>query len=302
MNDVADLASLTPRVLEWRISGEAIDVGGDWIFVRRSDGHGPLLLFLHGFPSSSYDWRHTLAGLGDNATLALDFLGFGLSDKPPDATYTLFKQADIVERLAANQPRPVVVVAHDMGTSVATELLARDIEGTLSFKLAGLLLLNGSVIIERASMTWAQKALRSPLGAVFARLSNRRMFVRQFARLFSPSYPLSEDEAEDQWDLWRRAGGAQLAHRLIRYVSERQTYAARWHGALRDWQGELWLAWGMRDPVATPNVLASLRQLRPGAPVTELFELGHYPQIEQPTAIARLVAQLASGSRASSPD
>jgi pimeloyl-ACP methyl ester carboxylesterase len=181
-----------------------------------------------------------------------------------------------------------------MGTSVATELLARDLDAGLSFELAGVLLFNGSVIIELASLTWAQKALRSPFGPVLARLSNRRVFVRQFARLFSTFHPLSDEEAEDQWALWRRAGGPRLAHRLIHYIGERQAHAARWHGAIRDWPGELRFAWGMRDPVATPKVLDGLRQLRPAAPVTEVPELGHYPQIERPEAIAALVDDLAS--------
>lgn len=157
-------AAMTPRVLEWRAGGELVELGGNLIFVRRHDGAGPLLLFLHGFPSSSYDWRATLELLDKRSWLTLDFLGFGLSDKPRDAVYSLFDQADIVEQLVARDRRPVILVAHDMGTSVATELLARDLDGTLSFTLAGVLLFNGSVIIERASLTWAQTALRSPLG------------------------------------------------------------------------------------------------------------------------------------------
>jgi pimeloyl-ACP methyl ester carboxylesterase len=159
-----------------------VDVAGHRIFVRRREGAGPLLLFLHGFPSSSYDWRGTLALLGERATLAIDFLGFGLSDKPRRATYSLFAQADVVEQLVGDERRPVVLVAHDMGTSVATELLARDLDAALPFELAGVLLFNGSVIIERACLTWAQKLLRSPLGGALARRSNRRVFVRQFAR------------------------------------------------------------------------------------------------------------------------
>jgi len=290
-------SALTPRVQDWRAGGELVEIGPHRIFVRRRrDGGGPVLLFLHGFPSSSYDWRATLTLLAERPMLAPDFLGFGLSDKPPDATYSLFGQADIVEQLLASDGRPVVVVAHDMGTSVATELLARDLKQSLSFKVAGVLLFNGSMIVERASLTWAQKALRSPLGLAFARLSNRRVFVRQFARLFSPAHPLSEEEAEDQWVLWRRAGGARRAHRLIHYIDERQTHAPRWHGAIRDWPGELRFAWGMLDPVATPAVLAGLRELRLSAPVTELAELGHYPQIEQPGAIAALVEELLAAS------
>lgn len=282
------------RVAEWGSGGELVAVGDDRLFMRRTDGRGPLLVFLHGFPSSSYDWRQTLAALDDRATMVLDFLGFGLSDKPRHADYGLRAQADRVEALLDGDPRPVVLVAHDMGTSVATELLARDIDGTLSFRLPAALLFNGSIIIERASLTWAQRALHSPLGPVLARLSNRHTFQRQFARLFSPEHPLSRAEAEDQWALWSRAGGDHLAHRLVHYLGERRTFAPRWHGAIRDWPGGLELAWGLRDPVATPDVLAGLRSLRPSMPVAELDRLGHYPQIEEPQAIARLVGRLAS--------
>jgi pimeloyl-ACP methyl ester carboxylesterase len=293
------MAPLSSRVQEWRASGELLTVGGERIFVhRRGADEGPLLLFLHGFPSSSYDWRAVLALLGGRAALAFDFLGFGLSDKPRRATYSLFEQADLVEQLVADQTGPVVVVGHDMGSSVATELLARDLVGSLGFAIAGVLLFNGSMILERASLTWAQQVLRSPVGGVLARMSNRRAFVRQFGRLFSPGHPLSPAEAEDQWALWRGDGGAHIADRLVHYLDEREVHAARWHGAIRDWPGRLQFAWGMLDPVATISVLEGLRELRPSAPVSELADLGHYPQIEQPEAIAALIEDLAGAAGA----
>ena len=61
-------------------------------------------------------------------------------------------------------------------------------------------------------------------------------------------------------------------------------YARRWHGAVRDWPKPLGFVWGLQDPVASTNVLAGLRELRPDAPVVELPGLGHYPQIEDPDA------------------
>ena len=54
---------------------------------------------------------------------------------------------------------------------------------------------------------------------------------------------------------------------------------------MRDWEGPLSFAWGLRDPVATTAVLDALIELRPGAPVNRLPELGHYPQLEDPAAI-----------------
>jgi pimeloyl-ACP methyl ester carboxylesterase len=68
-------------------------------------------------------------------------------------------------------------------------------------------------------------------------------------------------------------------------MEERFRHAARWHGALRDWPKPLSLAWGMRDPVATGNVLDAVLDLRPSAPLERLEDLGHYPQIEDPERV-----------------
>ena len=162
---------------------------GRELFVRRRGGGETLLLYLHGFPSSSYDWRPLLAlRRRDEANVAFDFLGFGLSEKPRDHEYTLAWQADaaeeVVRRAAAQR---VFVVGHDMGTSVATELMARDLRGELGFALSGALLFNGSMLLHLAKPTVGQKLLRSPLGPLFARLSNERSFRAQFARIFSPA-------------------------------------------------------------------------------------------------------------------
>ncbi len=280
---------LTERVERWRREGATEEVLGRRLFVRRRGGsEAPLLLYLHGFPSSSYDWRPLLeARHGEEASIAFDFLGFGLSEKPADHVYTLAWQADAVEEIIrrAGSP-PVFLVAHDMGTSVATELMARDLSGELDIQLAGAMLFNGSMLLHLARPTFGQKLLRSRLGPVFARLTSERTFKAQFGRIFSPDHPLSAEEAADQWSLLTHDGGARIAHRTINYMAERERFTDRWHGAIRDWPGPLTLAWGLLDPVARTEVLRGLQELRPGVNTIELPDAGHYPQIETPSAIA----------------
>jgi pimeloyl-ACP methyl ester carboxylesterase len=116
-------------------------------------------------------------------------------------------------------------------------------------------------------------------------VSNERSFTWQFRRIFSQGHPLTDDEAADQWALLAHDGGARLMHRLIYYLDERERLTERWHGAFRDWPQPLHLAWGLQDPIATTNVLEGLRELR-DCPLTELPDLGHYPQIEEPERIA----------------
>jgi pimeloyl-ACP methyl ester carboxylesterase len=291
----ASTTALPPDVEAWRAGGTFVEANGDELFLRLSAGNGPQLLFLHGYPSSSYDWRLVLERLPELRTACFDFLGFGLSDKPRDRVYSLFDQADLVESVVRLlDVEEIVLVAHDMATSVATELLARDLDGRLPFRLLGVLLLNGSMVIERASLTPSQKLLRSRFGPVAARLSNEWTFRAQFRRIFSAAHPLTAAEATDQWALLSHNGGDRILHKLTHYLHERVTYAERWHGALRGWPGRLELAWAMRDPVCTEAVLDAVLELRPYTPTTRLPELGHYPQLEDPRAVAPIVARMAA--------
>jgi pimeloyl-ACP methyl ester carboxylesterase len=276
-------AELPAPVEEWGRRGHPEEFRGRRIHCFHQPGEGPTLLLLHGFPTCSYDWRELIALEPGREILAFDFLGFGLSEKPRDHDYTLAWQADLTEELVRRHGGgPVQAVAHDMGTSVATELLARDIEGRLGFEVAAAVLFDGSVIIERASLTPGQKLLRSRAGPLLSQLSSGTFFRQQLGSVFGKDHPISAEEGSDQWALMKFRGGNRIAHELIGYTFERTVHAERWHGAVRDWPGRLSFVWGLQDPVATTNVLDGLRELRPAAPVHELPDLAHYPQIEDP--------------------
>lgn len=294
------MAELTSRTAAWRGAGTLIAIAGHSIFVRERAGDADRMpvLFLHGYPSSSYDWRHAFNELRGHRLIVFDFLGFGLSDKPRDQLYSLKLQADLVEALADRLEieRPSLV-AHDMGSSVATELLARDLDGTLSFRPSSALLFNASLVREKASLLWGQKLLLSPLGPVMGRLTSEFAFRRQFAGIFSEAHPLSTDEAADQWALLTQNGGHRLLHRLIYYNHERvrPPFAGRWHRALRDWTGRLELAWAELDPICTEAVLQAVLGLRSHALLTRLPGLGHYPQIEDPQAVYPVIERHVAG-------
>src|SRR3982074_1596008 len=142
-----------PSVSEWREGGRRLSTPSGRVFTRSAPGDGPTVLLLHGYPSSSYDYRMVVPHLAGRAWLTLDFLGFGLADKTRPHRYSLLEQADIVQSVVTEATSgPVVIIAHDMGTSVTTELLARDRQRRLPFELQRVVLSNGSVILHRASL------------------------------------------------------------------------------------------------------------------------------------------------------
>ena len=88
-------------------------------------------ILLHGFPSSSHEYSYgaaeSLRDLGYNVMLH-DHVGFGFSDKPFQGFgYSIHDHADVA--LAYWRQRGVsgrcIIVGHDMGDSILTEILAR---------------------------------------------------------------------------------------------------------------------------------------------------------------------------------
>jgi pimeloyl-ACP methyl ester carboxylesterase len=289
---------LSERVEAWRAAGRQEEFRGHRIHTFFQDGEGPLVILLHGFPTSSFDWREVIRLMPDRKLLAFDFLGFGLSDKPRDHSYTLSWQADLTEELADRYGAggPVFVCAHDLGTSVATELLARDLAGELSFTLCGMLIFNGSILIERGNPTLAQKLLRGPFGPLAARFASESFFRRQFASIFSKSHPASDQDLTDNWALMCFNDGNRLGHKLVSYMDERAIYAERWHGAIQNWDGELSFVWGMEDPVAVPEILDGLMEMKPGRSAVRFDEVGHYPQVEDPELFVDALNEAMAGS------
>ena len=84
------------RLDAWRNAGQTIRLLGRRIFVRTAIvGDRKPLLLIHGYPTASYDWHALWGPLTERYSVyALDMLGFGFSEKPPRANYTIELQAD----------------------------------------------------------------------------------------------------------------------------------------------------------------------------------------------------------------
>src|SRR5688500_20254681 len=83
------------------------------------------VLFVHGNPTWSYLWRRPIAALAERGRrcVALDHMGFGRSDKPPQpARYTLRTHIDnalaLIDELELSD---VTLVAHDWGGPIRSE-------------------------------------------------------------------------------------------------------------------------------------------------------------------------------------
>ena len=90
--------------------------------VELGDPDAPPLVLVHGFPTSSIDWFEVADLLSDRYRVcAMDFPGFGFSDKPLGWGYSLVRDAEVLEHYVAEVLglESMVMLAHDRGSSVA---------------------------------------------------------------------------------------------------------------------------------------------------------------------------------------
>lgn len=275
------------RYNDWLNEGKRVAVRDRHLFVV-DKGKGPALLFLHGFPTCSHDFTPLLPMLEKHFRLVLfDFLGFGDSDKPYPYDYSLFEQADFTEALMRRLGlSEAFVVAHDMGATVAQELVRRG--AACSFRINGLLLMNAGLVQGAYKPMLVQRVLRTPLvGDAAAFFMNEALFRLNFESLFV--HPPGDAFVEDAWAAITRRFGKQCYARTIRYMDEREEWNNWWLQALARSETPVELVWGMQDEISGPAVAhgALRRVLR--ARFTPLGQAGHYPQIEEPGRVAQRV-------------
>jgi pimeloyl-ACP methyl ester carboxylesterase len=244
-------------------------------------GDGPCVTLLHGFPTCSWDWAAVAEGLSQHRLVIPDLLGFGDSDKPAGHRYSLLEQADLIAALWQSLSiSETAIVAHDIGATVALELLARQDESRLSTRISRGVLLNSALYAGVSQPRLAQRLIaNAAIGPFVQRLVNERLFSRNLAAVFAR--PISADVAHDYWLAFQRRATSPHMHALLQYIPERTQYSARWEGTLEHTAVPLHFIWGMADPVSGRAVAERL----PSDRLTRLENVGHYPQLEAPDAV-----------------
>ncbi len=197
----------------------------------------PTLLFLHGFPTSSFDYskiwtlflnQHENLDKKYKSMLAFDYLGYGFSDKPENFEYSIFDSADTVEKLLLHlNIKSVIIIAHDVGDTVALELLRRDnLKFNLNFKILKCVLLNGGIINSVYIPLLGQQLMRTKyVNTFFAKyLFKSFVFKHTFKQVFGELNSPNNTELEDFYLGIKYKRGNRILPLTIGYMSEREQY------------------------------------------------------------------------------
>jgi len=261
-------------------------------------GHG--VLVVHGYPGSSWDFSNVVAKVEKKTKIVVpDMIGFGQSDTPLTGTFkdnfSLMKQADLYEAVAAAEGlKTVILVAHDMGQTVGLELMARQEEGKLPFRIKHAILLNGSTILDLIQTTPGQDAsLKLPDQALTAD-PPREEWYKDLTPTYGSKMQSTKDELQENTDCQvaqiYAKNGAKVMSNIVRYLLERNEFYDRWVGTFTGFQSApMTVIWGLDDPVALEVMANRVKAWRPYTTLYKLEGVGHWPSIEAPDFIAEAV-------------
>ena len=260
------------------------------------EGKGETLLFVHGTPSWSFDFRNVIKKLkGNYRCVAIDHMGFGLSDKPEHYDYSTQNHSRTLEKFVLDrQLDDITLVVHDFGGPIGLNFAIRHPE-----KIKKIVVFNSWLWSSEKDPDYLKlkKILNSPLLPFLYRYLN-----------FSPKFILPSSFGEQKLpkkllkqytrpfaDKSQRNGALAFARSLLR---DQEWFEELWHTRQAISDKPTLFIWGMKDPVIPPRHLEKFRSGFPRSKTTKLETCGHFPQEEQPEKVAAAILEFLTEKKA----
>ncbi len=284
----------SPPVVEHRVQRD-----GGRLHVRDYPGTEPSFVLLHGFPDNSRIYDDLIPHLvsAGRRVVAIDFLGFGASDKVSEARYGFDQQlGDLEAVVAALELGRIIPVGHDAGGPTAVNFALAHPERT-----AAVCLMNAfygaapglrvpefiELFANRGLKALTQHFLASPQQFAWLLGFQRDQMQQGLSDPQKARYAAFLGPLIDQNFRQQPSAGPAFAAMTARLDDEIAANTARLLEVRRS-DVPLLLIWGRLDPYLHVSVAEFMRsQARTAA--LHVLDAGHWPQIDAPAEVARIM-------------
>lgn len=250
------------------------------------EGTGNIIIFVHGTPEWSFGFRNLILALRPNfRCIAIDHLGFGLSDKPANANYSVAAHCTrltrIIEQLGL---RNITIVANDFGGGISMGYALRNVSNIHSVVLFNTWLWslkNDSHFSKPAAIinSWLgrflYKQLNAPVNLIMPQaFGDRKKLTPESHRHYKQAFP----NAPSRVALY--AIGQEL-------MNASDWWQLQWDQLSLIEEKPFLILWGLSDKFLPPAFLSRWKQRLPNAHIIEYPGAGHFVQEERPEEMIR---------------
>lgn len=257
------------------------------------EGQGPVILFVHGTPSWSFEFRDVIRALSDHyRCVAIDHMGFGLSDKPTGYAYTLDQHKRNLRALIDHlQLQHFTLLVHDFGGPIGLSVAAE-----LPDRIDGLIMANTWCfsVEEEPEFKRMKSILGSPLLPLLYKYFNfsaRYILPAAFGERSRLTKDIHQHYLRPFGKASERQGTIGFARSLLR---DQEWFAQAGRAASTLSHKPAMILWGMKDNLVTEKYLSKLTTYFPKAEIVEYPDAGHFVLEEKGALASASIAQFLS--------
>ena len=254
------------------------------------EGEGEVLLFVHGTPSWSFEFRNVIKFLSKKyRCIAIDHIGFGLSEKPAKYDYTVQNHtASLLKLITHLQLNQFTMLVHDFGGIIGLAAAEQIPE-----KIKGLVILNTwcRSIQDEPEYKKMKMILGSPLMPLLYRYLNfsaKYILPAAFGERSRLTPEIHQHFLRPFSKVSERNGTIAFAKSLLR---DQDYYASigKKLSILKD--KPVLIIWGMKDEFITEKHLLWMQEQFPGSKVVRYDDAGHFVLEEKSVVAGPVIAE-----------
>ena len=294
----ADSSGVPVTMAANQVRYEKTKVDGIDVFYREAGPkNAPVVLLLHGFPTSSQMFRGLIPLLADKYhIIAPDYPGYGYSDMPDRAhfAYTFDNVANIIEKLTRQLGADrYALYMMDYGAPVGFRLAAKNPE-----KVSALIIQNGNAYDEGLLTFWDPIKAYWKSGAVKERealrfLTQAKATYWQYTNGVPDTSLVSPDARTVDQALMDRPGNAEIQLDMLYDYKTNPPLYPQWQAYFRAHKPPTLIVWGKNDEIFPPAGAWPYKRDLPQVEI-HMIDTGHFALETNGPEIAAFIREFLS--------